>query len=147
MFDDVYSYLCNNYRSEYVYKNAIANKILLGRHSINTSTLLNEFRVGNSKADIVIINGDSSVYEVKSEYDSMERLQNQIKSYRTVFDYINIVTHFSQLDKIIKTVDKDIGIIVLTDQYLSYLSPKSSKSYLSQVIFNLSRTEIDTKLW
>lgn len=48
--------------------NVIANKILLGKHSLNTSHMLSEFRVGYNKADVVIINGTSSVYEIKSEY-------------------------------------------------------------------------------
>ena len=92
-FEKTYSYLFNNYRNEYVYKNAIANKILLGRHSLNTSNLLTEFRVDKSKADIVILNGTSSVYEIKSEFDSFERLEEQIRSYRKVFGFINVITH------------------------------------------------------
>src|SRR4030042_4812846 len=43
--DWLYSKMSRHYRNEYVYKNAIANKILLGKHSLNTSYMLTEFRV------------------------------------------------------------------------------------------------------
>lgn len=129
LFDRVYLYLFENYRSEYIYKNTIANKILLGRHSLNTSTLLSEFRVGKSKADIVILNGVSSVYEIKSEFDTLDRLWGQIESYRKVFDYINVVTHKSQLEKINKKLRDDIGIFILTDRNTlkTIREPKSNK--------------------
>ena len=68
-FDWIYDLLVKRYRSEYIYKNAIANKILLGKHSLNTSHMLTEFRAANCKADVVVLNGTSTVYEIKSEYD------------------------------------------------------------------------------
>ena len=37
-FEYSYKYLLKNYRNEYVFKNAIAEKILIGRHSINSSS-------------------------------------------------------------------------------------------------------------
>jgi len=36
-FDWIYNILFKSYRNEYIYKNAIANKILLGKQSLNTS--------------------------------------------------------------------------------------------------------------
>jgi len=129
LFDKIYLYLFKNYRSEYIYKNAIANKILLGRHSLNTSTLLSEFRVGKSKADVVILNGASSVYEIKSEFDTLDRLWDQIESYQRVFDYINVVTHESQLKKINQKLSSNIGIFILTDRNTlkTIREPKSNK--------------------
>ena len=41
-------YLGRNYRNEYVAKNTIINNILLGRHSVNTATMLNELKVAGS---------------------------------------------------------------------------------------------------
>ncbi|MDQ3802761.1 MAG: sce7726 family protein [Acidobacteriota bacterium] len=117
LFDGLYDFLRRNYRCEYVYKNALANKILLGRHSLNTSALLTEFRVGRSKADVVIVNGTSSAYEIKSELDSLGRLNRQLDSYRRVFDKVFVVTHRSQLGKVERGVGRDAGILLLTDRY------------------------------
>lgn len=94
-----YEYLSRNYRNEYIYKNAIANKILLGVHSINTSYMLQEFRVGRSKVDTVILNGTSNVYEIKSELDTLERLERQISDYKRAFDKVHVITSEDQLKK------------------------------------------------
>lgn len=107
-----YEHLCKNYRSEYVYKNAIANNILLGKHSLNTSFMLTEFRVANCKADVVVLNGTSCVYEVKSEFDSMERIKRQIGAYEMVFDETYIITSQSNVDKVEASIPPHVGIKV-----------------------------------
>ncbi len=110
----VYNHLCINYRSEYIYKNAIANKILLGQHSLKTTFMLTEFRVADCKADVVLINGTSNVYEIKSELDSMERLQKQIDAYEKVFDKIHVITSPSQIEKVERNLPLHVGILSLT---------------------------------
>ncbi len=114
--NQIYAVLFTKYRNEYIYKNTIAKKILLGKHSLNTTHLLTEFRVGKNKADVVLINGTSSVYEIKTEYDSFNRLQNQIQSYSKVFDLVNVLTSQSQLEKITVLLPESVGILVLTDR-------------------------------
>ncbi len=115
-FDWIYDYLFKNYRNEYIYKNVIANKILLGKHSLNTSHMLTEFRVGKCKADVVVVNGTSTVYEIKSEFDSFTRLENQIQAYLKIFDHINVITCASQADKLESILPDKSGILVLTDR-------------------------------
>jgi hypothetical protein len=61
-------------RNEYVYRAAITKNILFGKHSIRTASMLNEVRSGDCKADVVILNGTASVYEIKSERDSSHGL-------------------------------------------------------------------------
>lgn len=115
-FDKVYSILFHNYRNEYIYKNAIAQKLLMGVHSLNTTFMLTEFRTGICKADVVLLNGTSAVYEIKSAYDGMERLTRQIAAYRQLFDKINVITADSQLEKVKEVVGTDIGLMILTDR-------------------------------
>ena len=115
-FDQIYALLFRSYRNEYIYKNVIAQKILLGVHSLTTTCMLTEFRAGNCKADTVLLNGTSAVYEIKSAYDSVERLARQITAYRQVFDNINVITSESQAEKVSAVVEKDIGLLVLTDR-------------------------------
>ncbi len=118
LFDAAFGLLKNkHYRHEYIYKAAIANKILLGTHSLQTSVMLNEFRVGNNKADSVILNGTSSVYEIKSERDTLTRLDQQICSYRKVFATVNVITGEKHLRSVNATVPQDVGILLLTDRY------------------------------
>jgi hypothetical protein len=76
--------------------------------------MLTELRVGNCKADVVVLNGTSTVYEIKSEYDSFERLQNQIGSYIMMFDMVNVITSTSQLSKLKEVLPSEVGVMELT---------------------------------
>lgn len=113
VFDFCYSLLCREYRNEYYYKNSIAKKILLGKHSINSSTMLTEFRVGANKADCVIINGISTCYEIKTDYDNLTRLKSQIDSYLKIFDKVNVVVSKKNLNSVLHTVPEEVGVILL----------------------------------
>lgn len=113
IFQECYKRLKSNYKFEYYIKNVIAEKILLGRYSMNTATLLNEFRVGESKADSVILNGISTCYEIKSEYDSLNRLEVQLSSYLKIFDKVNVVTTEGHLGKVEKIAPESVGILRL----------------------------------
>jgi hypothetical protein len=142
LYETLYGFLKSQYRCEYVYKNALANKILLGRHSLKTSTLLTEFRTNNSKADAVVMNGTSSVYEIKTELDTLERLDGQISSYKKVFDKVYVVTHESKLPKLQTMLAEDVGIILLTDKYTLQIVRESQShkdSVDSAVIFDCLR--------
>ena len=91
LYERSYSFLEKNYKNEYIYKNMIARKILMGRHSLKSSVLLSEFRVGTNKADLVLINGCSTCYEIKTEYDSLIRLEDQLSSYTKLFNKVFVV--------------------------------------------------------
>ncbi|MBT3879403.1 MAG: sce7726 family protein [Candidatus Scalindua sp.] len=135
-YDSIYKHLLKTYRNEYIYKNAIAEKILLGKHSLNTSFMLTEFRTAECKADTVVLNGTSNVYEIKSEFDSLDRLQKQIKAYQKVFDLIHIITSPSQLEKVEKVMDSKIGIMVLTERNTikTIREPKSGRNQVQPMI-------------
>ncbi len=138
----LYRYLFKNYRCEYIYKNAIANKILLGKHNLNTAFMLTEFRVADCKADIVVLNGTSNAYEIKSEFDSMDRLKKQIEAYNMVFDLIHVITSPSQINKIKACVPISVGIMSLTDRNTISLirEAKSRKNFVKpDIIFNSLR--------
>ena len=116
-FDRAYANLLKGYRSQYVYKNAIANQLLLRRHSMRESALLTEFNAGVSKADAVLINGTSTVYEIKSEFDSTQRLESQLRSYGEIFDRIYVCTHASQVKHIEPILPPHVGLILLSSRY------------------------------
>jgi hypothetical protein len=118
LFETAFSLLRRQgYRDEYIYKTALTHKILLGKHSLQTASMLNEFRVGGCKADIAILNGTASVYEIKSERDSLSRLERQISAYAKVFAKVNVIASESHIDAVIRTVPKDVGILVLNNRH------------------------------
>ncbi len=141
-FDSLSLILFDTYRNEYAYKNAIANKILLGRHSLNTAFMLTEQRVGDCIADVVILNGSSCVYEIKSEYDNKARLRRQLDAYMQVFDHVNVITCSSQQVKIAEEIPKEVGVLVLTDRNTIHAvrAPSSGKHAVDpRVIFDTLR--------
>jgi hypothetical protein len=142
LFDYSYKQLLKSYRNEYVFKNAIAQKILIGKHSIKSSSLFTEFRIETSKADIVIFNGTSHVYEIKTDLDNFERLEKQINNYKKVFEYVNVVSVESKIDIIKSLVDESVGIIILTENY-TLKTIRKAKSGLENIdkeaIFNILR--------
>ena len=115
------------HRDEYIYKTALTQKILLGIHSLSTATMLTEFRVGKRKADVVILNGTSSVYEIKSERDNLDRLREQVSAYLHVFDHVNVITGENHLKAVEEAVPAEVGIQVLSDRFrISTLRPSCS---------------------
>lgn len=109
-----HEHLLKNYRHEYVYKVALLNSYVLENYSLSDTILLNEFRIGNSKADTILVNGTNKVFEIKTELDSPERLVTQIEDYYKGFSEVYIVVHHSMVDKYIPLVNERVGIMVFT---------------------------------
>jgi len=118
VFETAFSLLRREgYRHEYIYKAALTHKILLGKHSLQTASMINEFRVGGCKADVAILNGTATVYEVKSERDSLARLERQIAAYSTVFAKVYVIVAESHIRAVINTVPNFVGILCLNSRY------------------------------
>lgn len=100
-------------RNEYVYRSALTQNVLLGRHSLKTASMLTEFRVGSCKADVAILNGTSTVYEIKSDRDSLARLANQIANYRKVFAKIYVIAGEAHVQDVIDSTPDDVGVMSL----------------------------------
>jgi hypothetical protein len=114
-FDSAFSVLkVAGQRNEYVYRAAITKNILLGKHSLRTASMLNEFRAGSCKADLVVLNGTASAYEIKSERDSLARLSNQVANYKRVFASVNVIVSEIHVESVRQVVPDDVGIMCLS---------------------------------
>ncbi|WP_293392601.1 sce7726 family protein [Phenylobacterium sp. RIFCSPHIGHO2_01_FULL_69_31] len=100
-------------RDEYVYRSALTHNVLLGKHSLNTAAMLAEFRAGACKADLVILNGTATVYEIKSERDSLVRLENQIRQYRRVFAKAYVIAGEDHVSDVLKATPAEVGVLSL----------------------------------
>lgn len=110
----IYHYMSSSYRNEYFYKNAILNQLLIEKHDLSDTTVLTELPVGDSKADIIMINGKGVVYEIKTDLDNFSRLKNQINDYYKAFKYVNVVVGYKQFDKAKEILgDSKVGIFVM----------------------------------
>lgn len=111
----IYKELIKKYRSEYVYKNTFINNLLLDKYGVKNTIAINEFRVGNSIADIVMFNGTSKAFEIKTELDSNKRLGGQLADYTKIFKQCYVITHESLVEKYLQE-DKNVGIIELIER-------------------------------
>lgn len=116
IFDLAFTKLSSDYKSEYFFKNVIANEVFLKKHKNNKAVMLSEFRVGTNKADCVILNGLSTCYEIKTELDNLKRLPEQLNSYIELFDKVYVVASKNHIDKIKNITPESVGIIELTNK-------------------------------
>lgn len=105
------------HRDEYIYRSAITHKILMGTHSLRTASMLSEFRAGSSKADLVILNGTATVYEIKSERDTLSRLATQVADYQKVFAKVNVITSEEHVAGVLATVSEEVGVLSLSKRH------------------------------
>ncbi len=117
-FDQAFSVLRRSgQRDEYVYRAALTHNILLGTHSLNTASMLTEFRAGTCKADLAILNGTATVYEIKSERDSLARLPNQVTNYKKVFAKVYVIAGESHVREVMEKTSADIGVMRLSRRH------------------------------
>jgi len=107
----------SQFRCDYVYRSALVQKLLLGRHTLSTATLLNEVRTGTAVADLTILNGTSTAYEIKSDRDSLKRLDHQVRNYRKVFATVNVIVNQSRVSETINRTPPDVGVLTLSDKF------------------------------
>ena len=106
----VYSVLALNYQNEYIFKNEFLNDWLISEIGEDNSKIFSEFRVGNSVADLVMFNGCSKVFEIKTEFDSDFRLPLQLENYKKAFNEIYLIVPETKL-RFYEKYDSTIGLI------------------------------------
>lgn len=137
---EMYNILDQRYRNEYFYKNTLFN------NNFNDSNFfLNEQRISKSIADVIILNDNPEVFEIKTELDSVTRLRNQIENYYKAFPKITVLTFEENIKKVNKTL-KDyqsyVGISVINKQN-EIIKIKHSSNHFNEldkeVIFKILR--------
>jgi hypothetical protein len=132
-----YQFLSASYRSEYFYKNLIASKVVIGKHRASNVVMLSEFRLGSSVADCVFINGSGMVYEIKTEFDSPEKLERQLSNYYRAFPLVNVVAHENTADRYLRVLDgTPAGLLVV--------GPRSRLSTVKTADYHADRFDIPT---
>ena len=107
-----YSLISKYYRCEYVYKNELI-KLLLKDFGTRNTVYFSEFKAGNSIADMVMFNGESKAFEIKTEYDTPRRLNKQLYDYKRFFDKCFVVVPESRLNEYYNLVEDETGIIAM----------------------------------
>lgn len=96
--------------------------------------------IAKARIDIAVVNGSFYGFEIKGSGDSLARLDNQIRSYTKIFDYLSIVTEKKYTKKILEKYPKWIGVIECCDSEKSlryFRRPKRNKKIEGAYIANL----------
>jgi hypothetical protein len=124
LFSEIYTHLGKENRNEYYYMNTLLNKLLVGIHSVNTTTALSNVRIGEAIADFIMLNGEGKIYalEVKSELDNFDRLLNQVRNYYKAFSKVSVLSSINSLDRVkrklvgLGEMHDAVGIYVLSER-------------------------------
>lgn len=120
-----YKILEKHYPNEYVLKNEFLNQWLKQKLGSNNSIIFNELRLGKAIADLVMFNGKSQVFEIKTILDKEYRLTNQLQEYKKLFNEVYLIVPDELLTKYIE-FDKHIGIITYDSYSKNFILVRKS---------------------
>lgn len=112
-FDLLYRRLRLLYPSEFFLKNELLNRIFLTRHNPLEATVLTEMRVGKKRVDLVVVNGTTTAYEIKSRFDSLVRVRAQTDTYLTVFERVYVVCDQQKVREALEITRPEVGVMVV----------------------------------
>lgn len=96
--------------------------------------------LGEARIDLAIINGLAKGIEIKSDKDTLDRLDHQIPTYNKIFDHIEIVVGKKHEEEVTKKVPSWWGISTVTyDQsnHLLYTKIRDSETNKSKDPFSI----------
>lgn len=103
-------------RSEYFYKNLLIKKLVFGVFSPNTTSVFSEFRVADCRADLLLVNGRATIYEIKTELDDLSKARRQALAYLECFTNVNFVVDRSHVDGAKRQLPPEVGICVISER-------------------------------
>ena len=110
VLNQYYIQLLTYYKNEYVYKNILINNIT-NEMNLNRFSLISEMDIGiDSRVDIALFGDTSEAYEIKTDLDTLNRLDKQLHDYSKGFEKIWILTSEKQVENISKRTGDKFGI-------------------------------------
>ncbi len=105
---EIYNHiLLKYYPNETSIKSSFINSVLL--NGKNHVTIF-ELPIISSRADLCKINGESIVYEIKTDLDNFSRLSKQISDYQKIFDKIYVICPKMKINQIKEYLPEEAGI-------------------------------------
>lgn len=98
------------------------------------AVLINELPVDDfsRRADIVIANGKLLAFEIKSDYDNLERLEGQIETYLDYFDKVTLVCAAKFTSTALRKLPREVEILEYkeSDDKLNFVSRNRGRQKL-----------------
>lgn len=141
-FDRSYSELLETYPAEYI----LLNECLCAQVSKKDSvTAYREQAVAGIKSDLSIFRpgGKSCGYEVKSRYDRLDRLPDQLQTYQQVFSHTYVVTDHKHAPRVMEDSPASVGVLSVSGDGIQELRAATEKPELIHLgrLFSLLRKD------
>ena len=118
VFETAFAILYREYPIEYVYKSRILKETIFGtKDSPETAALYVEFPVMDARADMLLVNGTATVFEIKTQFDSPKRLETQLEEYYRCFKSVCVIVKESQTEYYLQQLPEHVGVRTLTSHY------------------------------
>lgn len=105
------------------------------KHDLSNTVFISELFINNftCRADLVMANGQLSVFEIKSKFDTLHRLPTQIENYVTAFESVTVVCAEKHLEKVLSNYESTIGVWLIDDEGRLTIKRRSNKSKLNSI--------------
>jgi hypothetical protein len=105
-------------------------KDILVRHLKRTgamrgATVISELNVAGftRRADVVLVNGKLSAFEIKGELDKLDRLPGQLDTYSRYFENVTVVCAQKHTSKVIAMASESVGVWEVGDGGVHQIRP------------------------
>ncbi len=101
---------------ELAIKTAVIDQLYL-TGSLDDAVLINEMVVANwsRRTDLTVVNGKLHAFEIKSDFDNLNRLQGQVSTYLSRFDKVTVVTTTKFLSAVKDTLPPNVELWEVTE--------------------------------
>lgn len=80
------------------------------------------YGTGRRLVDLIVLKDNKiTAIEIKSDSDNLKRIQEQIKEYKKIFNFVVLIITRKHLENILEITSKDIGIYLITEDFLIQL--------------------------
>jgi len=80
------------------------------------------YGTGRRLVDLILLNDKRiTAVEIKSDSDNLKRIKEQITEYKKIFNFVVLIITRKHLENILEITSKDIGIYLITEDFLIQL--------------------------
>ncbi|WP_156300623.1 sce7726 family protein [Neisseria sp. 74A18] len=118
------------------------------KHRKDDAVFIHELQVDNAnrRADLVMANGKLCAFEIKSEFDSLDRLPGQIETYMHVFEQVVVVSASKHVKNIKEILPKGVGLFEFIDGKFKQIIRPKTNSKLSSLAWATHLTSAELKI-
>ena len=112
-------------------------RVLQKAHNSCDTLVIDELGIDNGsyRADIAVLNGKFEGFEIKGEFDTLDRLPSQVAAYNSIFDKISLITCEKFLNDCQEIIPSWWGI------YLAYPSIRAKGNVIFDKVRSAKKNE------